>query len=39
VDALSELFVEWDDTLTGAEDNVVRLEREHAERQRLGLEK
>ncbi|KAF8635049.1 hypothetical protein AX15_000585 [Amanita polypyramis BW_CC] len=39
VDALSELFVAWDDTLTEAEGKVTRLEREKAERLRLGLEK
>ncbi|KAF8347903.1 hypothetical protein F5887DRAFT_1130843 [Amanita rubescens] len=39
VDALSELFVAWDDTLTEAEDKISRLEREKAERLRLGLEK
>jgi len=38
VDALSELFVAWDDTLTEAENKVTRLEREKAERLRLGLE-
>lgn len=38
VDALSELFVAWDDTLTEAEDKITRLEREKAERLRLGLE-
>lgn len=38
VDALSELFVAWDDTLTLAEDNVTKLERERDERRRLGLE-
>ncbi|PFH50264.1 hypothetical protein AMATHDRAFT_123746, partial [Amanita thiersii Skay4041] len=38
VDALSELFVAWDDTLTEAESKASRLEREKAERLRLGLE-
>jgi len=38
VDTLSELFVAWDDTITEAEDRVSRMEREKAERIRLGLE-
>lgn len=38
IDALSELFVAWDDTLTDAEDKVSKMERERAERNRLGLE-
>ncbi|KAF9466065.1 hypothetical protein BDZ94DRAFT_1188032 [Collybia nuda] len=38
VDALSELFVVWDDTITVAEDNVSKLERDRLERQRLGFE-
>jgi len=38
VDALSELFVEWDDVITEAEGKVTRLERRHEERQRLGYE-
>ncbi|RDB20846.1 hypothetical protein Hypma_012052 [Hypsizygus marmoreus] len=38
VDALSELFVEWDDTITLAESKVTKLEREREERRRLGLE-
>ncbi|KII87378.1 hypothetical protein PLICRDRAFT_125405 [Plicaturopsis crispa FD-325 SS-3] len=38
VDALSELFVAWDDTITVAEDKVSRLERDKAERKRLGYE-
>lgn len=38
VDALSELFVSWDDTLTDVEDKITRLERERAERIRLGFE-
>ncbi|TFK39777.1 hypothetical protein BDQ12DRAFT_510594 [Crucibulum laeve] len=38
VDALSELFVAWDDTLTEAEDKASKLERDRAERRRLGLE-
>ncbi|KAF8074888.1 hypothetical protein FPV67DRAFT_1475339 [Lyophyllum atratum] len=38
VDALSELFVAWDDTITVAEDKTTKLEREREERRRLGLE-
>ncbi|KAG6854253.1 hypothetical protein C0991_008946 [Blastosporella zonata] len=38
VDTLSELFVAWDDTITEVEDKISRLEREHIERRRLGLE-
>ncbi|KAG5647826.1 hypothetical protein DXG03_007750 [Asterophora parasitica] len=38
VDALSELFVAWDDTITVAEDKATNLERERGERRRLGLE-
>ncbi|KAL1723042.1 hypothetical protein EV715DRAFT_191543 [Schizophyllum commune] len=38
VDALSELFVIWDDALSNAEHKTSLLEREHTERQRLGLE-
>ncbi|KAJ7765473.1 hypothetical protein DFH07DRAFT_902775 [Mycena maculata] len=38
VDALSELFVAWDDTVMDAEDKIMRLERDRVERQRLGLE-
>ena len=38
VDTLSELFVEWDDTLSAAEDEISRFEREREERRRLGLE-
>jgi len=38
VDALSELFVLWDDTAMDAEDKILRLERDRLERQRLGLE-
>ncbi|KAF8966253.1 hypothetical protein BDZ97DRAFT_1903805 [Flammula alnicola] len=38
VDTLSELFVAWDDTLTEAEDKLARMERERAERLRLGFE-
>jgi len=38
VDALSELFVAWDDTITEAEDKVAKLEREREERKRMGYE-
>ncbi|KAG6845508.1 hypothetical protein H0H87_008405 [Tephrocybe sp. NHM501043] len=38
VDALSELFVVWDDTITEVEDKITRLEKECNERRRLGLE-
>ncbi|KAF8892294.1 hypothetical protein BD779DRAFT_105887 [Infundibulicybe gibba] len=38
VDALSELFVVWDDTITEAEDRTSKLERERSERRRMGLE-
>lgn len=38
VDTLSELFVAWDDTLSEAEDKLSRMEKEKAERLRLGLE-
>lgn len=38
VDALSELFVEWDESLTETEDRIVKLEREKVDRVRLGLE-
>ncbi|KAF9266963.1 hypothetical protein L218DRAFT_971318 [Marasmius fiardii PR-910] len=38
VDALSELFVAWDDAITDAENELLRNEREHKERERLGLE-
>ncbi|KAJ6610211.1 hypothetical protein B0H10DRAFT_2166111 [Mycena sp. CBHHK59/15] len=38
VDALSELFVAWDDTIMDAEDKILRLERDRLERQRLGFE-
>ncbi|KAF9530392.1 hypothetical protein CPB83DRAFT_875102 [Crepidotus variabilis] len=37
VDTLSELFVAWDDTLTDAEEKLSRMERNRAERLRLGL--
>ncbi|THH08705.1 hypothetical protein EW145_g2525 [Phellinidium pouzarii] len=38
IDALSELFVEWNDILTSAEDKIARLEREKAEKVRFGYE-
>jgi len=38
VDALSELFVSWDDTITEAEDKVAKLERERDAKRRMGLE-
>ncbi|KAI5114785.1 hypothetical protein M0805_001809, partial [Coniferiporia weirii] len=38
IDALSELFVEWNNVLTTAEDKISRLEREKAEKVRLGYE-
>ncbi|KAJ7281496.1 hypothetical protein C8J57DRAFT_76989 [Mycena rebaudengoi] len=38
VDALSELFVAWDETVMDAEDKILRLERDRLERQRLGFE-
>ncbi|KAK0446737.1 hypothetical protein EV421DRAFT_1791045 [Armillaria borealis] len=38
VDALSELFVAWDDTLTDAEHKITKLEREQVERRRMGLQ-
>ena len=38
VDALSELFVAWDNTLLEMASRTNRLEKEAWERQRLGLE-
>jgi hypothetical protein len=38
VDALSELFVAWDDVLAETENKVTKLERDREERQRLGYE-
>jgi hypothetical protein len=38
VDALSELFVAWDDILAETENKVTKLERDREERQRLGYE-
>jgi hypothetical protein len=36
VDALSDLFVDWNDTVTVAELQLNKRQREHKERQRLG---
>ncbi|KAF9223980.1 hypothetical protein BS17DRAFT_752898 [Gyrodon lividus] len=36
VDALSDLFVAWDDVLTETESKITKLERDKDERQRLG---
>ncbi|KAH7923972.1 hypothetical protein BV22DRAFT_1105772 [Leucogyrophana mollusca] len=38
VDALSELFVAWDDVLSETENKATRLEKDREERQRLGYE-
>jgi len=38
VDALSELFVAWDDVLAETEYKVTKLERAREERQRLGYD-
>ncbi|KDQ51048.1 hypothetical protein JAAARDRAFT_199436 [Jaapia argillacea MUCL 33604] len=38
VDALSELFVAWDETITEVEMKVSKLERERGEKRRLGFE-
>ncbi|KAF8589733.1 hypothetical protein K439DRAFT_1404726 [Ramaria rubella] len=38
VDALSELFVAWNDVITDAEDRVAKAERSKAEQRRLGYE-
>jgi len=38
VNALSELFVAWDDILAETENKVTKLERDREERQRLGYE-
>ncbi|KAL5533458.1 hypothetical protein ACEPAF_5234 [Sanghuangporus sanghuang] len=37
IDALSELFVEWNDVLSAAEDKISRLERDRAEKAKIGL--
>ncbi|OCB86574.1 hypothetical protein A7U60_g6470 [Sanghuangporus baumii] len=37
IDALSELFVEWNDVLSAAEDKISRLERDRAEKAKMGL--
>lgn len=36
VDALSELFVDWNDDITSAELRTYRLERAKKERERMG---
>jgi len=38
VSALSELFVAWDDAIREAERQVAKLERDQAERRKLGYE-
>lgn len=38
VDALSELFVAWDDILAETENKVTKLERDREERRRLGYD-
>lgn len=38
VDAMSELFVDWDDALTQIDHHISKLEREKAEKARLGME-
>jgi hypothetical protein len=38
VDALSELFVAWDNVLAETENKVTKLERDREEQQRLGYE-
>jgi hypothetical protein len=38
VDALSELFVSWDDIVTDAEDKLAKLERQREAKRRMGLE-
>ncbi|EMD38823.1 hypothetical protein CERSUDRAFT_151496 [Gelatoporia subvermispora B] len=38
VDALSQLFVAWDDTIGHAEDEVMKLEKDKAERLKLGYD-
>ncbi|EJD06206.1 uncharacterized protein FOMMEDRAFT_145459 [Fomitiporia mediterranea MF3/22] len=38
IDALSELFVEWNDVLLAAEEKITRLEREKTERVKLGFD-
>jgi len=38
VDALSEVFVAWDDILAETENKVTKFERDREERQRLGYE-
>jgi len=38
VDTLSELFVAWNDTIEGAEDEIGSMERDFTERRRLGFD-
>lgn len=38
MDALSELFVDWNDTLIASEDSISKIEREKEKTRRLGLE-
>lgn len=38
IDALSELFVAWDDAIIDAENRVAKMERDKEERRRLGLD-
>lgn len=38
VDALSELFVAWNDVITDAEDVILKAEREREEQRRLGYD-
>lgn len=38
VDTLSELFIEWDNSLRAAEEQVGKLERDKEERRKLGYE-
>lgn len=38
VDALSELFVAWNDVITEAEDIISKTEREKEQQRRLGYE-
>ncbi|KAH9893306.1 hypothetical protein C8Q73DRAFT_696418 [Cubamyces lactineus] len=38
VDTLSELFISWDETIRDAEEEVQRMERDRAERRKLGYD-
>lgn len=38
VDAMSELFVDWDDALTQIDHHITKLEREKVEKARLGMD-